>query len=78
MLPWMRPTPPQSPVATPDAEMLRPCPLLPKVAITASEAPIEAQVEAWQAWSLLVVRRYAECARRVDLWKAWGKKDPSP
>jgi hypothetical protein len=50
--------------------MLRPCPPLPKVAVAASEEALAVQVEAWQAWSLLVVRRYAECARRVDLWRA--------
>ena len=70
MLPWTRPTPPQNPVAAPDTEMLRPCPLLPKIAVAASEEALGVQVEAWQAWSLLVVRRYAECARRVDLWRA--------
>ena len=53
--------------------MVRPCPSLPTLTAP-PDGPLEAQVEAWRVWSLLVVRRYTECARKQDLWRAWAER----
>jgi hypothetical protein len=50
--------------------MLRPCAPLPSLDVAPTEERLEAQVEAWRAWSLLVVRRYAECSKKSALWRA--------
>ena len=73
MLPWKRPTPLPEPLPAPDAEMVLLCPPLPLVGAPKASERLEEQVAAWQAWSLSVVRKYTECAKRVDLWKEWYK-----
>ena len=50
------------------------CPPLPALAAPEGSESLGEQVAAWQSWSLLIVRRYTLCAKKVDLWRAWHEQ----
>lgn len=63
----------------PDARMLRPCGLLPRVPVAALDAaPLSQQVEWWRSWSVQVLASHAECAGDKELWRRWYQLDAVP